>query len=473
MSRQNDDLRTRLEESNTAISEQQALLDKVKKVMVKLQADRHLIQGQLDCIVYPVQSLPLDVTLEIFGHCKSSDWFPNRYVYYGSWSPTTLFRVCRSWREISLAAPNLWTTVSLALPYGRGHYWVGRYLDYRATIAQDRPLSVELRSEDLVENLGGMAFVALIRCLAPRLQSLKLNVAISGLFELDRNPLAFPLLRKLDITSMTKTSRRRPSNKLSPMRPSSGKFVRDRGRSIFPGCNSKNMTANLSLWETVEATFRLNTYKAALGDLEPLYHFHLQTLTLSGSYSLVDGYINVLSLLALPTLRNLHLINTRKADTEPIRLFLSRHAAQLRTAQFSGCTMEVITIDSLRSLVNLANLTLELGREPMPYIHEFIRELEDPEKAFLPQLRCISLLECMCLMNSTDIEMVARGLSTRWETSNNQLASFRLEPSGSIDGTMAPEFRKIRPSLDLLTALARRGMHVYAGTRDTNYVWCN
>ncbi|KAJ7167728.1 hypothetical protein C8R46DRAFT_898868, partial [Mycena filopes] len=99
----NDDLRARLAEFDTAISAKQALLDKINQEMVILRTDRNLIQSQLNFIVYPIQSLPLDITLEIFGHCP----FVGEH-HHGYWSPTTVFRVCKPWREIALATPSLW-----------------------------------------------------------------------------------------------------------------------------------------------------------------------------------------------------------------------------------------------------------------------------------------------------------------------------------------------------------------------------
>ncbi|KAJ7872061.1 hypothetical protein B0H13DRAFT_1490766, partial [Mycena leptocephala] len=85
----------RLAEIDAAIAKHQALLD-------DLQSDRNLVQHQIDSIVYPILTLPLDVTLEILGYCNSSD----RLRVY--WSPTVLLRICRKWRDIALGNPTLW-----------------------------------------------------------------------------------------------------------------------------------------------------------------------------------------------------------------------------------------------------------------------------------------------------------------------------------------------------------------------------
>ncbi|KAJ7130988.1 hypothetical protein C8R46DRAFT_869577, partial [Mycena filopes] len=92
----------RLAEFDTAISAKQALLDKINQEMVifgRIETSSRSTQ----LIVYPIQSLPLDITLEIFGHCP----FVGEH-HHGYWSPTTVFRVCKPWREIALATPSLW-----------------------------------------------------------------------------------------------------------------------------------------------------------------------------------------------------------------------------------------------------------------------------------------------------------------------------------------------------------------------------
>ncbi|KAJ7771033.1 hypothetical protein DFH07DRAFT_735084, partial [Mycena maculata] len=94
----NDDLRTRLVELDAAIEKQQALLD-------TLHIDRENskdIRRQLASIIYPVFTLPLDVTLEIFVYCNS---FHSTSTY---WSPTILLGICRTWRALAFSTPTLW-----------------------------------------------------------------------------------------------------------------------------------------------------------------------------------------------------------------------------------------------------------------------------------------------------------------------------------------------------------------------------
>ncbi|KAJ7739848.1 hypothetical protein B0H16DRAFT_60567 [Mycena metata] len=124
------------------------------------------------------------------------------------------------WRDVASSNPALWKRISFNLNQtGRYMYthheettisgwnhqakpkrWTGRrvqrYLDYRADIARDHSLSLYLRGS-LVECFGKTEFFTLIRGFAPRLQSLHLEIEGDSVIELDRHPLAFPLLEKL------------------------------------------------------------------------------------------------------------------------------------------------------------------------------------------------------------------------------------------------------------------------------------
>ncbi|KAJ7167751.1 hypothetical protein C8R46DRAFT_1270068 [Mycena filopes] len=359
----NDDLRSRLADFDAAIFAKQALLNKINQDMVKLRTDRGLIQSQLDSIVYPIQSLPLDVTLEIFGHCGLV-----REHHHGYWSPTTVFRVCKSWREIALATPSLWKTIDFRPRYGRSGYAVERYLDYRVTVAQDCPLSVSISGEDIVENLGKQGFFALICRLAPRLYSLKLEVAVSGLFELGRHPPSFPLLEKLEIYLDDENVMSNPIEKAFTIAPLLREHV-----SPEECCYILEEAQNL-----VEATFRLDTHTLPPGDLEdPVRHSHLQTFTLAGASSdRPRGYTtDLLSLLTFPALRSLQLLDATEGDIEQIRSFVTRHAAQLRTFSFSGWTTRAITINVVRPMLNLTDLTLDLGTAPVHFFQSLVSPL--------------------------------------------------------------------------------------------------
>ncbi|KAJ7068667.1 hypothetical protein C8F01DRAFT_979029, partial [Mycena amicta] len=66
---------------------------------IRLDALRRRLHALRQQAVFPIVSLPVEVTTEIFSHCAAS--FPTT-------AALLLSRVCRAWREIALALPPLW-----------------------------------------------------------------------------------------------------------------------------------------------------------------------------------------------------------------------------------------------------------------------------------------------------------------------------------------------------------------------------
>ncbi|KAJ7762607.1 hypothetical protein B0H16DRAFT_1263925, partial [Mycena metata] len=70
----------------------------------RLTEEKITIQRSLDSIVYPVLTLPVEITTEIFVRCLP------RYSAYpsGNVAPMLLGRICRQWRNIACSTPRLW-----------------------------------------------------------------------------------------------------------------------------------------------------------------------------------------------------------------------------------------------------------------------------------------------------------------------------------------------------------------------------
>ncbi|KAJ7167666.1 hypothetical protein C8R46DRAFT_1093746 [Mycena filopes] len=107
-------LRKRLVELDAKIIEQKAVLD-------ALETDRSAVQQELeDTSVFPILTLPVEVTTEIFtwclpaidelreDHASRRDGKPAE-----PHAPLTLASCCRLWRAIALATPALWMTFPL------------------------------------------------------------------------------------------------------------------------------------------------------------------------------------------------------------------------------------------------------------------------------------------------------------------------------------------------------------------------
>ncbi|KAJ7608355.1 hypothetical protein FB45DRAFT_714554, partial [Roridomyces roridus] len=72
----------------------QAKIHSLESQLTLLHSEERTARAALDTIVYPVLSLPNDVTSEIFQQCAGD--------------PLILASVCRHWREIALSCPRLW-----------------------------------------------------------------------------------------------------------------------------------------------------------------------------------------------------------------------------------------------------------------------------------------------------------------------------------------------------------------------------
>ncbi|KAJ7682433.1 hypothetical protein DFH06DRAFT_1464154, partial [Mycena polygramma] len=119
-------------------------------------------------------------------------------------------RVCRTWRDIALSSPELWSTLQLQIERvdpGNGvvlnktsmieayiHRWFGQ--------AAQRPLFLGFRREDdHDEPLGDCEFPTgpmgdIIRHYSHRLQSLELSLSQDDLDELGMDTMDFPLLQR-------------------------------------------------------------------------------------------------------------------------------------------------------------------------------------------------------------------------------------------------------------------------------------
>ncbi|KAJ7603561.1 hypothetical protein FB45DRAFT_1071326 [Roridomyces roridus] len=76
-------------------------IDLLQSHIATLQAEGKAVQEQLAAIVYPILTLPNDITSEIF--LQYSDDYPTT-----SCSPLILARVCSSWRQVALSTHGIW-----------------------------------------------------------------------------------------------------------------------------------------------------------------------------------------------------------------------------------------------------------------------------------------------------------------------------------------------------------------------------
>ncbi|KAJ7160248.1 hypothetical protein C8R46DRAFT_1223729 [Mycena filopes] len=75
----------------------------------RLTEEKAAIQKSLDSIVYPILTIPFEITAEIFVHCLPSTPAPASLTI----APMLLARICRLWRNIAWSTPKLWAALRI------------------------------------------------------------------------------------------------------------------------------------------------------------------------------------------------------------------------------------------------------------------------------------------------------------------------------------------------------------------------
>jgi hypothetical protein len=80
-------------------------ISELDTLIAALTAERQSLQEASDSIIYPILSLPTEITIEVFRQCVQSTPKPRPSP---SEAPLLLGQICRQWREIALDAHDLW-----------------------------------------------------------------------------------------------------------------------------------------------------------------------------------------------------------------------------------------------------------------------------------------------------------------------------------------------------------------------------
>ncbi|KAJ7903840.1 hypothetical protein B0H13DRAFT_1717298, partial [Mycena leptocephala] len=83
----------------------------LKRSLATLRAEKTLVQKRLASYRYPVLTLPNEIVAHIFIYFLPAP--PQFPPLIGVFSPTVLTLICRQWREIALALPELWRAIRL------------------------------------------------------------------------------------------------------------------------------------------------------------------------------------------------------------------------------------------------------------------------------------------------------------------------------------------------------------------------
>jgi hypothetical protein len=83
-------------------------LAELNHLIDSLVAERQQLLDKLNSVVYPVLSLPPEITACIFVQCIT-EGFPSLET-----PPLLLSHICGSWRRIALGTPTLWQSINIA-----------------------------------------------------------------------------------------------------------------------------------------------------------------------------------------------------------------------------------------------------------------------------------------------------------------------------------------------------------------------
>ncbi|KAJ7474180.1 hypothetical protein FB451DRAFT_1398176 [Mycena latifolia] len=169
---------------------------------------RNSVQSELDKVVYPVLTLPPEITSEVFVQCMpfDLDLAPNPLKFQAGLcvdppQPRLPLQVCRSWKTIALSTPALWARLDLYLnrdgrdPGQKDDTELAEFAHSQLERSCTLPISLGLLGP--IWWYSECAQAIILRQHAQRLENVTLLDALdfSGLLNLAPRP--FPLLRKV------------------------------------------------------------------------------------------------------------------------------------------------------------------------------------------------------------------------------------------------------------------------------------
>ncbi|KAJ7179774.1 hypothetical protein C8R46DRAFT_987605 [Mycena filopes] len=184
-----------------------------EKSIAALEEEADEIEDDLSSIVYPILSLPTEITSTIFVHCLPPH---GRVEPSPSRAPLLLAQICHEWREIALATSRLWSSIYIyhAPDFGATFYApdfgvrVARNEHTSALLqtwlprAKASPLSLGLNFENRVLS---PQFLDIVLAFAGQIQRLDLHLTKKQFQELRPLLASFPYLQHLVLKNWTDT----------------------------------------------------------------------------------------------------------------------------------------------------------------------------------------------------------------------------------------------------------------------------
>ncbi|KAF7352059.1 F-box domain-containing protein [Mycena venus] len=176
-------------------SAQRAELADIQHQLEVLKTRERDLEAALASVVYPVLTLPPEITSRIFLKCLP---FHGRVQPSATKAPLVLAQVCRHWRDVALATARLWSSIDLKFEVGRRNIpdngtmpllrtWLSR--------AKRSPISLTLRLP--YDQPISKEVLSVIPSYAGQLRRLELKASDSDCEALRATCSDFPVLRDL------------------------------------------------------------------------------------------------------------------------------------------------------------------------------------------------------------------------------------------------------------------------------------
>ncbi|KAJ7185197.1 hypothetical protein C8R46DRAFT_1185014 [Mycena filopes] len=162
-------------------------LSSLDAMIALLSAEREKLQAESDAVVYPILSLPTEITTEIFLRCGSD--FSLRPD--PSKGPLLLAQICHQWREITIHTPEIWRSLyftDLCQSIELFKLWLDR--------SGNAPLNLTVHGW---RSPQAQSLVAASILHAHHWQDVKFGLPVSSFPTLDLANTSLPLLRSISL----------------------------------------------------------------------------------------------------------------------------------------------------------------------------------------------------------------------------------------------------------------------------------
>ncbi|KAJ7751548.1 hypothetical protein DFH07DRAFT_826364 [Mycena maculata] len=371
-------------------------------------------------VVYPIITLPREITSEIFLHClPPAPDFSSKLVFphpsfdldenpelkadpyphnpRPSEAPFLLLQVCSAWRSIALVTPRLWTHLHLNLAdinYFSFYPDLEEFIADWFTRAGSCPLFFSGNWSSIAASSASASLNTTLLRYAPRLRNLALQLHEQQLGELGALAAPFPLLEKLAISISFPASQLRTFPDFFCGMPRLKELYLNMVPSMFSipwaqltkfACGNVDNLANVfhaaPLLTDLTCSISEDSHELATD----ITHARLQTLCLVNRSS---GHF--LPRLLLPSLQTLHLKDGEELYDDLLP-FLALSATSLRTFSSFGLPIAPLALDWFSAMPNLTHVTVYAP--PPDFAAPFFARLDRAQDStFLPHLHFLAFV---------------------------------------------------------------------------------